>query len=133
MPWDANATNLGFSQGTPWLPLSPKHKRLAASEQEADLDSPLNYARNFLKARKASGALRVGEIDLLDAPDPILAFTRIEGSERVLCVFNMSAGDAEFVHADIAGAKPMDIGCGNVLRKNRTLTLSPFAAWFGTL
>ncbi len=64
MPWDAKATNLGFSTGTPWLPMGPAHKALAVSEQEGDAHSPLEFARHFLNARKKSAALRLGDIDL---------------------------------------------------------------------
>jgi alpha-glucosidase len=133
MPWDAKAANLGFSSGTPWLPLSPYHKRLAVSEQAGDANSTLAYTRHFLADRKKSAALTRGDSTLLDAPDPVLAFVRTEGAERVLCVFNMSDSDATFRHVDIAGATSMDIGCGSVVRKGDGVALGPFAAWFGTL
>jgi alpha-glucosidase len=133
MPWDAKAANLGFSNGTPWLPLSPYHKRLAVSEQVGDADSTLAYTRHFLAVRKKSAALTRGDSTLLDAPDPVLAFVRTEGAVRVLCVFNMSDGDATFRYADIAAATSMDIGCGNVVRKGDGVALGPFAAWFGAL
>src|SRR5512142_1801063 len=48
MPWNAQAPNLGFSTGTPWLPLGPAHQALAVSEQEKDPHSPLAYAKRFL-------------------------------------------------------------------------------------
>ncbi len=35
-------------------------------------------------------ALRLGEIDFIDAPEPVLAFVRSQGEERILCLFNMS-------------------------------------------
>jgi alpha-glucosidase len=99
--------------------------------QDDDPASVLNYTRRFLAARKASAALRLGEIAVLDAPDPILAFTRTEGRETVLCVFNMSAGDAAFGHSGVGKASVWDIGCGDVRTDGDTLTLGPFAAWFG--
>ena len=45
MPWDAEQPNLGFSAGTPWLPLGPAHRRLAVSEQEKDPSSALAFTR----------------------------------------------------------------------------------------
>ena len=39
MPWDARQPNLGFTTGTPWLPLGPAHAALAVSAQEGDPDS----------------------------------------------------------------------------------------------
>jgi alpha-glucosidase len=133
MPWDASATNLGFSSGTPWLPMAPAHRVLAVSEQAPDPTSTLAFARKFLKARKTSAALRLGEIEFLDAPAPILAFTRVKDDERLLCVFNMSANAAEFADHSIARAKALDIGTGRAAVAGDQLTLSPYAAWFGTI
>jgi alpha-glucosidase len=124
MPWDAGAANLGFSTGAPWLPASPAHKPFAVHEQQSDETSTLVFARQFLKARKASAALRLGEIEFLDAPAPVLAFVRAHESERVLCVFNMSGKAAEFFGEP---GEPM-IGCGEVLHSAGKLTLAPYAA-----
>ena len=60
MPWDAAKPNLGFSSGTPWLPLGPEHRALAVSEQEEDPASALAFTRKLLAARKAHPALRDG-------------------------------------------------------------------------
>jgi alpha-glucosidase len=98
MPWDGDAPHLGFTTGTPWLPLGPAHRALAVSQQERDADSTLNFARRFLAQRRTSAALRWGSIEPLEAPPPILKFARVNGEERVTCVFNMSArkeGDLE--------------------------------------
>ncbi len=130
MPWDAGAPNLGFTTGTPWLPLGPHHRSMAVSAQEGNADSPLEFARHFLHARKTNRALRLGKIKFLDAEKPVLAFTREEGSERILCVFNMSAGDAAFRHPAIAGGKVLGLGCGNSSEKGEMLTLGPYAARF---
>jgi alpha-glucosidase len=96
MPWNADAPNLGFTTGTPWLPLGPAHKPLAVSRQEADANSTLNFARQFLARRKKSAALSIGAIAPVDAPKPILAFARTHESERLLCVFNMSGEKVTF-------------------------------------
>ncbi len=102
MPWNADAPNLGFTTGTPWLPPGPAHKPLAVSKQDGDADSTLNFARQFLARRKTSAALRSGAIDLVDAPSPLLAFTRTHESERVLCVFNMSGGKVRYEDKTLA-------------------------------
>ena len=96
MPWDADAPNLGFTTGTPWLPLGPAHKRLAVSQQERDPHSALAFARAFLAKRKTSAALRWGTLEVEKTPAPVLAFTRAYGAERVRCVFNMSAEASVF-------------------------------------
>ncbi len=130
MPWDAEAPNLGFTTGNPWLPMAPAHRPLAVSEQEPQNESALNFTRRFLATRKANAALRQGEIEILDAPNPILAFVRTHKTERVLCVFNMSG---EAAYTDVHGAKSMEIGCGEATASADALTLGPFAAWFGRL
>jgi alpha-glucosidase len=96
MPWDTNAANLGFTTGTPWLPVSPLHKPLAVSAQNADAQSVLAFTRGLLAMRKKFPALRLGEIEFVDAPAPILAFKRTHEAGDVLCVFNMSANEATF-------------------------------------
>ncbi len=133
MPWSAAAANLGFSSGTPWLPLSPQHKALAVSQQDGDAQSTLNHTRRFLAARKANTALRVGDIHVLDAPDPVLAFTRRQDNEQVLCVFNMSDSATEFRHADVGTARVLDIGSGDSGASGGSVRLGPFATWFGVL
>ncbi len=130
MPWDAHQPNLGFTSGRPWLPLGSAHQALAVSEQERSSDSALNYARRFLQARKASAALRLGDIQFLDAAEPVLAFVRVYDTERVLCVFNMSAADATFRHADVARGDVLNIGCGSAVAAGDTLELGPFATRF---
>ena len=91
MPWD-EGRNHGFSTGTPWLPAAPEHDGLSVEAQSADPGSTLAFARAVLAARKASPALRHGRIDLLEAPPGVLAYTRTEAKETVLCLFNL--GDA---------------------------------------
>jgi alpha-glucosidase len=96
MPWNADAPHLGFTTGTPWLPLGRAHKPLAVSRQDTDKASTLNFARQFLARRRKSAALRLGTIEALDTPAPLLAFARVHEGERQVCVFNMSAEAAAF-------------------------------------
>jgi alpha-glucosidase len=133
MPWDANAKNLGFSTGTPWLPLGPAHRALAVSEQEGNADSALEFARHFLHGRKKSAALRQGELAFLDAPKPVLAFTRSHDVERILCVFNLGHEDAVFSHPLIGQGSVIGLGCGNSMERDGNLQLGPLACRFVAL
>ncbi|HWD28342.1 MAG TPA: alpha-amylase family glycosyl hydrolase [Rhizomicrobium sp.] len=133
MPWDASARNLGFSTGTPWLPLGPAHKALAVSEQTGNADSPLEFARHFLAGRKKSRALRLGDVTFLDADKPILAFIREAEGERMLCIFNLSREDARFTHPLIAKSAVAGLGCGNSMDQGATLHLGPLACRFAEL
>lgn len=126
MPWDAAQPALGFTSGTPWLPLSPEHKALAVSEQERDPASPLRFTRRFLAARKASIALRSGEIELRDAAAPLLVFERVADGERVLCVFNMSANEARLDDWPENPGTSLLIDSGNTGLKDGKLALGPY-------
>ena len=88
MPWTAEG---GFTSGTPWLPMPPEHRARAVSLQAADPDSPLAFARAFLRFRREHPALRRGRVRFLEAPEPILAFERHTEGETLLCVFNLGA------------------------------------------
>ncbi len=133
MPWRADEPNLGFTTGAPWLPLAPEHKALAVATQEDDPQSVLRFTRTLLAERWRSPALRHGEIELLDAPAPVLAFQRTHDRERVLCVFNMSGALSAYSDGRLAGATPLAVGCGGAKHLDVTLQLPPYAAWLGRI
>jgi len=130
MPWDAAAPNLGFSTATPWLPLSPSHRRLSVSVQEHNADSTLSYARNLIAARRRSAALRIGQIEFFETPAPVLAFLRIHERERILCVFNMSREDASFCDPLVAAGVPLPHICTRAKVAGPRLACESYAAWF---
>ena len=59
MPWDADKHHLGFSTGTPWLPMASEHRALAVSRQEEE---------SALYAQIRAGFSRSAE----EAPGPAL-------------------------------------------------------------
>jgi alpha-glucosidase len=133
MPWNGTAANFGFTGGTPWLPVSPSHRGLAVTAQDGQVDSTLNYARAFLKRRKESAALRLGEIAFTDAPEAVLAFTRAEGGETLLCLFNMGTEDVQVRDARIAAANGFQDVCRDAAASAGSVTLSGFGVWIGTI
>jgi alpha-glucosidase len=98
------------------------------SLQECDPKSTLTYARDLLAARKQSAALRLGDISVFEAAQPILAFARVSESERVICIFNMSKDRAQFRHEDLLASQSLGIDCGAVEMDGVQLSLGPFAA-----
>ncbi|HLY04910.1 MAG TPA: alpha-amylase family glycosyl hydrolase [Rhizomicrobium sp.] len=130
MPWDAAAPNLGFTTGSPWLPLAPEHRELAPSLQERDPQSTLSCARRLLAARRESDALRLGGIEFLDAPAPVLAFLRTCANDRVLCAFNMSADDVSFQSDLLRHAVPLPICTDESRIEGDVLAMNPYAAFF---
>ncbi|MDI9237826.1 alpha-glucosidase family protein [Lysobacter sp. LF1] len=90
MPWNGDA-QAGFSVRAPWLPVPAAHTGLSVAMQDAQPASVLNGVRHLLRWRKSHPALVGGDIAFLDAPEPVLAFTRRSGDEMLLVVFNLSA------------------------------------------
>ena len=86
MPWMHDGAGAGFSQAEPWLPVEKAHELMAVETQADDPDSVLNFFKELINLRKASPALRYGNLEFIDAPEGLLAFTRSHGDETALCV-----------------------------------------------
>jgi alpha-glucosidase len=126
MPW-APGAHLGFSPAKPWLPSAPEHAGLTVAAQEADAGSMLAFSRAMIALRRGSAALTRGEIGMVEAPEPILAFTRTEGDDAVLCVFNMSGEAQSFADPRLKGATIAAPGAGVAALAGVTLSLGPHA------
>jgi alpha-glucosidase len=98
MPWNSASPDLGFDSAParPWLPVAESHRALAVDRQEADPGSLLHHYRHLLHWRRGHPALIDGEMDLLPKHQQVLAYVRRSGDERLLCAFNLSAGEATF-------------------------------------
>ena len=127
MPWDAGEPQMGFTTGSPWLPLGPSHAALAVSAQDKDPASTLAYTRALLAARKVHPALREGSLKLLEAP--LLAFVR----DDIVCAFNLTPAPLSWSDPMLAAARPLDFGTGAARLSGDTLALGPLSAWFGQL
>jgi len=98
MPWHAGAFHAGFSSATPWLPIPEEHVERSVSEQKVTEDSVLQRTRHFIHWRREQPALLQGDMDFLDAPEPLLAFVRtLPNQTRLLCVFNLGQDACSFV------------------------------------
>jgi alpha-glucosidase len=113
MPWVAAAPYLGFSNAKPWLPVGETHRALAVDAQEQASASLLHWTRRVLALRNGSPALRIGSIAFLNAPEPLLAFTRTAGEERLLCVFNLGEAARAWRPTDAADCTPL-LSAGDV-------------------
>lgn len=102
MPWASGRPHGGFSEARPWLPMPPGHLDLAVDRQDADPDSTLHAVRRFLTWRRQQPELRFGDLTWIDAPEPLLAFTRSHGGQSLLCLFNL-------------GPKPLSFAPGGTL------------------
>ena len=111
-----------------WLPRAVEHRGLAAATQAVDRDSMLAFSRQMIALRKGSPALTHGEIEIVDAAEPVLAFIRCSGDERVMCVFNMSAAPAVFEDARLVGGALLSPGSGLDMISGAKLALSSYEA-----
>ncbi len=138
MPWDAHLSHAGFSQGTPWLPVSPEHTAAAVASQDSDRASVLNRSRQFLRWRKSHPALATGSMHFLEAPEPCLLFTRTQDSVTVLCAFNLGPNPLSLALTGagtgaLAGVTALNGHGFTGTASNNHLHLPPYQAFFGTL
>ncbi|MDD9910054.1 MAG: alpha-glucosidase family protein [Ahrensia sp.] len=90
MVWDEREQNCGFSNAETWLPIPPEHRALAVSEQDHLPASLLNHYRQMLTFRAENLPLSKGDLEIVIATGPVLAFTRRHENQRIFCAFNMS-------------------------------------------
>jgi alpha-glucosidase len=126
MPWVSGKPNLGFSYGDPWLPMAPAHGALAAAGQERDQASTLHFTRSLVTLRRTHPVLRMGDMRIIEASDQVLAFERVSGTARALCVFNLSRAPAATTCAPDGLAPILEIG--SVARAGEQLNLGPLSA-----
>ncbi|MDF2179022.1 alpha-glucosidase family protein [Aliiglaciecola sp. CAU 1673] len=103
-PWQSDAVNGGFSTHKPWLPMPSQHLSYALDKQEHQADSVLNSFRRFMAWRKTQSALVKGSIQFIDAPEPVLAFVRESGDQRLLVCINLEKDKVAFETALTKGA-----------------------------
>ncbi len=130
MPW-ADDAGAGFTRGTPWLPIAPRHRGQAVAAQERATESVLSYARRLLALRKSSAVLRIGSIANVTGDAQTLAFTRANGGDNVRCIFNLSRVAVTAAWAGQADA-PL-ISCGDATLSDSGLRLGPLSAYVARL
>jgi alpha-glucosidase len=131
MAWSGDADG-GFTTGKPWLPVSPDHLAKAASVQEGDAASSLEFTRKFIAWRRGRPQLTRGDIQFFDAPEPALALRRdVDGERGIIAVFNLGAEPVSFALPQAVGAEQMEgYGLpGSVI--DGQVELPAFGAWFG--
>ena len=121
-----------FSRAKPWLPLVNSHIDLAVSKQEVLDDSVLNSFRNSTQWRKQHPALLYGDIEFIDTPEPLLAFTRKYAGEEMLVCFNLS-GQPQQVNIPLTGSVIEQLGhkLPAATLTNNSIELPAFGCFYG--
>lgn len=128
MAWQKDGPNAGFSLANKtWLPVPRAHKELAVDQQEGR--STLALYRDFLRFRQQHGALRIGDIEQVQAMGKVLYFERADDEQRFVCIFNMSNQAAE-IELDLDKVQDSDWP-HEAVRIQDGLKLPPFGAYIG--
>jgi alpha-glucosidase len=134
MVWSSTAHLGAFSTAArAWLPVPVDHLGRAVDLQDKDPNSILNFYRAALAFRKQHSALIKGTIELLDAPDTVLAFIRADDSEKLLCVFNMSEAPVDYELPAGMAPQNLDAPGSTSAPANGALSLGAFGAYIGEL
>ncbi|MBA1140059.1 beta-galactosidase BglA [Mesorhizobium neociceri] len=130
MVWDATASNAGFSTAKPWLPVPGKHLSQAVNVQQGDAASLLEHYRRFLGFRRQHPALAKGDIEFIESEGDTVAFTRREGNEQIVCVFNLASRPAE---VNLGGQALQPLAGHGFSGQSGTgsIRLGGYGAWFG--
>lgn len=131
MVWDSGNGQAGFTEGSPWLPISAEHMRIAVDVQEKDETSLLSHYKEMLHFRSQYLEFSKGNIRFLDCVEGVLLFERSLGAAVILVAINMSD---EAVSIEVDGDKFSALSSeifGSELIGNKVV-LPAFASWFGT-
>jgi alpha-glucosidase len=115
MVWEASNQSGGFSEGTPWLPVSHDHLKRAVALQEEDPGALLHHYRRAIAFREAHPALVKGTQSNVRATSDVLELIRADDGQTMYCAFNLSdtpsshempAGQWRTVGYELGGATP---------------------------
>lgn len=100
IPWDATAEH-GWGTTDPWLPWPPDPEHRNVATEQADPTSVAHLYRRLLAERHGSPALQLGDLELLDAPEGVLAYRRTQGDDARVVAINFT--DATVATPGLAG------------------------------
>ncbi|MEL6599650.1 MAG: DUF3459 domain-containing protein [Pseudomonadota bacterium] len=129
MVWEQSNAYAGFSEGKPWLPVAMEHLPRAASIQEGDPGSLLNFYRAALALRRSNRALIKGDVTFGPHTDGLISFERRCAGQRAFCAFNLGQGTETVSLPEGDWALDRSLGF-SVAQDGRTLSLPPQQAAF---
>jgi len=102
IPWDGTPRHGWAVDGPPWLPFPPESDRRNVAMLAADESSILHLYRRLLAIRRSAPLLRRGGVELVEAPDQVLAVRRHAEGHESWVVVNFSEDDVTW--APVTGA-----------------------------
>jgi alpha-glucosidase len=92
IPWTGGPDH-GWGTTDPWLPWPPDADARNAAAQAEDPDGILALYRHLLAIRRATPALQLGDLELIDGPGAVLAFRRTLAGDELVVAVHMGDGD----------------------------------------
>ena len=112
--WDASE-NAGFTQGTPWIGITPNYRDINAASQTGDPSSVYAYYRALADIRHGLPVIAAGSFERIETSSPaIFAYRRTLGEAVATVLVNLSSQPASLGEA-VCGAS------GDLLLANRDL------------
>lgn len=134
MPWTEESPCGGFTTAeSPWLPIPKGHLGRSVRHQHRDVKSLLNTWRRLLHWRKCQPALEAGHLDLLEAKDTVLAFSRYYAEQRILCVFNLGDEPAHYDLSDYPNCQVVGALHYDFRIDNNEVVLPAYGVFFANL
>ena len=130
IPWTRTSAH-GWATADTWLPWPPYAESRNVEDELSQPGSILHLYRRLLAVRRASPALRHGDITLLDAPDAVLAYRRSTHADERIVLVNF--GDAR-VDVPVNGhwkalvSSYPDARWSGALRPREAVILQPYTA-----
>lgn len=90
--WNGQSS-AGFSDGEPWLPLSPTYQGVNLEGQIHDQNSLFNLYRQLIRLRNSSDALKSGDYESLYFNEYVFGFGRRLAAEKIVVILNFSQSD----------------------------------------
>ena len=83
--------DIGFTVGTPWIPVNPNYREINAKEQMERADSVFYYYKKLIRLRKEHGIIVYGDYELL-LPDSEELYVYLRGyqGEKLLTICNFT-------------------------------------------
>lgn len=105
MQWN-NSENAGFSQATPWLPVSEKYQTVNVETESSDPQSMFSLYKNLIAYRSRSTTLLDGKYKSIECNNSyVFVYQRYSDNERLLIILNFSEEEQkinlEFSDAEI--------------------------------
>lgn len=101
MQWN-DGRNGGFTDGTPWIAVNPRHKEINVEQALEDKNSIFYHYKHLIGLRKKLDIITTGDFNLLYREHPALfAYERRSGEEKLIVLCNFGEEEIELDEAPL--------------------------------